>query len=539
MKDKKNGGKMKKNVLCLVVVLMLGNVIFLQSQQIELIASHPLSASTINRINGFSKQNHYLYISSGNNSIDVFDVNDPENPTITTTLSNRRYFGFEPSGNYGFSSGYIYGLDVYSLSNPAIPSYQSSVNSTSDAMGICKLNNYIYVGKGWYGFCTVDISNQTSPYVTNTHSGGSYHGWNACVAVGSILVSKRDHGLEIYSLVNPAEPSYQSAIELSITTSPDEYMFIINDCIWFMQNQGSNRNIQIYDVQDMSNPSEVEELDFGVDVTSFLIDDSLLYVGLANSQIRTYDITDISNIQLLYTFQGEDGYSYKPMYLEDNIMYASVNDGTGGYFLNIFEISELILTSNFSAFPDSGYVPLEVDFTDTSIGYPTSWEWDFENDGVYDSFIQNPTHIYNTAGLYSVKLKVNDGTSVDSLIQYNYITVEYVPPAEPQNVQVNTVHPDAIISWSAVDTTIFGDPITPDGYIVLYSENEEDYFYLWVTSDTTFTHIGVAEFRDQMFYQVVAYINYSREQIEYLKSLNNSRERVKWAEVKRKLKEIK
>ncbi|MCK4653516.1 MAG: PKD domain-containing protein [Candidatus Cloacimonetes bacterium] len=194
------------------------------------------------------------------------------------------------------------------------------------------------------------------------------------------------------------------------------------------------------------------------------------------------------------------------------------------------------IESNFEVDTTSGYYPsVEVNFTDLSVGNITNWFWDFENDGTYDSFIQNPTFTYTGVGIYSVKLKVSDGTNVDSLVQNNLITVEYVPPAPPTNVQVNIIYPDAVISWTAVDTTIFGTPITPDGYIVSYSENEDVYFYLWFTTETNFIHEFVAQHSSQMFYRVVAFVDLSRNEIEYLVSLNNSREKVKWSEVKQNL----
>ena len=169
------------------------------------------------------------------------------------------------------------------------------------------------------------------------------------------------------------------------------------------------------------------------------------------------------------------------------------------------------LTSDFNVSSTNSYIGDEIQFTDTSIGNPTTWEWDFENDGVYDSFEQNPTHNYNSVGTYSVKLKVTRNTIVDSLIKEDLVTVESIPPTEPQNVQVNIVYPHAIISWSAVNTNIYGDSITPDGYIVLYSENGVDYFNLGTTVITTYIHNGAAEFNNKMFYKVVTYIDDSRK----------------------------
>jgi len=66
--------------------------------------------------------------------------------------------------------------------------------------------------------------------------------------------------------------------------------------------------------------------------------------------------------------------------------------------------------ASFTSNVGSGYTPLDVVFTDTSTGTPTSWYWDF-GDGA-TSTAQNPMHIYDEAGRYTVKLTVtNDAGS--------------------------------------------------------------------------------------------------------------------------------
>lgn len=81
----------------------------------------------------------------------------------------------------------------------------------------------------------------------------------------------------------------------------------------------------------------------------------------------------------------------------------------------------------FSGTPVSGCAPLSVTFTDASTNTPTSWAWDMDNNGTTDYTIQNPTHVYNTAGNYSVKLKITNANGVDSIIKTNYITVNPIP----------------------------------------------------------------------------------------------------------------
>lgn len=65
-------------------------------------------------------------------------------------------------------------------------------------------------------------------------------------------------------------------------------------------------------------------------------------------------------------------------------------------------------TANFSFLPDG----LSVQFTDGSLGIPTSWAWDFGDSGT--STIQNPLHVYSQGGRYTVKLTATntDGVGV-------------------------------------------------------------------------------------------------------------------------------
>jgi hypothetical protein len=47
-----------------------------------------------------------------------------------------------------------------------------------------------------------------------------------------------------------------------------------------------------------------------------------------------------------------------------------------------------------------------VSFTDTSTGNPTSWAWDFNDDGSTDSVEQSPVHDFGSSGDYIVHLRV-------------------------------------------------------------------------------------------------------------------------------------
>ena len=78
--------------------------------------------------------------------------------------------------------------------------------------------------------------------------------------------------------------------------------------------------------------------------------------------------------------------------------------------------------ADFSAEPLSGQAPLTVNFTDKSGGTIDSWEWDF-GDGSPLSYEQNPSHVYDTPGTFTVTLIVSGPYGSDTEIKADYITV--------------------------------------------------------------------------------------------------------------------
>jgi len=70
-----------------------------------------------------------------------------------------------------------------------------------------------------------------------------------------------------------------------------------------------------------------------------------------------------------------------------------------------------------------------VQFTDLSNDAET-WEWDFNNDEIIDSYEQNPTYIYQDTGYYTVKLNITGEAVEDYGIRYDYIHVDNITNSE-------------------------------------------------------------------------------------------------------------
>lgn len=73
-----------------------------------------------------------------------------------------------------------------------------------------------------------------------------------------------------------------------------------------------------------------------------------------------------------------------------------------------------------------------VNFEDLTTGFPSNWNWEFDGAVTPTSTTQNPQGIvYNTPGLYKVKLSVYNSLYSDSLSKTQYIVVTDYPWADP------------------------------------------------------------------------------------------------------------
>ena len=98
-------------------------------------------------------------------------------------------------------------------------------------------------------------------------------------------------------------------------------------------------------------------------------------------------------------------------------------DGRGGessiHGIDLIQVQLPPVTADFTAGETSGEAPLSVTFEDLSGGDPTTWSWDFGDGG--SSSERAPTHVYASAGTYSVSLGISgpggsDFTTIDDFV---------------------------------------------------------------------------------------------------------------------------
>jgi len=115
-----------------------------------------------------------------------------------------------------------------------------------------------------------------------------------------------------------------------------------------------------------------------------------------------------------------------------------------------------------------------VNFTDLSTGNPTSWSWDFDNDGTVDASAQNPSYTYNTSGTYTVKLRATNAYGSNEATKLNYINVT-VPTTLTADFVGSPTSGDAPLTVHFTDLSN-GEPISwvydfGDGIASIWEQN--------------------------------------------------------------------
>ena len=182
--------------------------------------------------------------------------------------------------------------------------------------------------------------------------------------------------------------------------------------------------------------------------------------------------------------------------------------------INYITVNPLVPVASFTATPVWGIIPLPVQFSDTSINIPTSWNWSF-GDGTF-STLQNPSHTYTVMGYYNVSLTAVNSAGNNTVTYQKYITAGMYTSGwraryysveqnyDPQNLrftnnpsQIHFANDIALTNYSYLSSDVPNWPFPYLGYTEYYSDQFDSFlniatpgsytFYMWSDDGATLT----------------------------------------------------
>ncbi len=148
-------------------------------------------------------------------------------------------------------------------------------------------------------------------------------------------------------------------------------------------------------------------------------------------------------------------------------IYDGNNDGNSIVDMGAYEFSAL--TADFSADVTVGEKPLNVQFTNQSVGEIDSLIWHF-GDGD-SSFAENPAHVYSDNGKYTVHLRIYGKLGSSERIRQEYIIVEQAPQVINPAADTSFIE-DSGEHFILYFPDVFSDPDSADTLLFTAQSNE-------------------------------------------------------------------
>jgi FOG: PKD repeat len=270
--------------------------------------------------------------------------------------------------------------------------------------------NYIYVGSGVVADFTADKTTGPSPLAVKFTDKSSGNPTKYVWDFGDGSTSSEKNPSHTYNKTGTYTVSLTVSNEFGQDTKTSTSLITVGNApyVFFTANGTINSHEVVFTTHGTVDASTVFKWDFGDGTTS-----------AERNPTHIYKSTGVYNVT----------------------MTVSNTYGTYNYTLKNVSITDT-LKADFSATNNMGSAPLNVKFTDTSIGSGanSSFLWNF-GDGT-TSTERNPTHTYNRTGTYTVALTVtNPCGATNSTLKSDYVSVGNVPVADFVGVPTNGVSP--------------------------------------------------------------------------------------------------
>jgi hypothetical protein len=309
--------------------------------QLDVAGSVPISAlSTIST----GSNPHYVYVlgnyayvvNSASNTMQIFDISNPSNPSILSTTSTDTDPVFiVVSGHYAYitnGSGNG-GLDIFDVSNPASPvlTFGSNIDTTFYGWhftGISIQGKYAYLITQNY-LNIVDISSPYDPvFVGSAYLNIANGAWS--VQVQGRYAYIMENGTSTISIVDISSPTNPVVVSITAVTGAANYLVVQGEYLYVANNSSS---MQIYNISNPANPVLISNLALSGTPNALYVQGKYAYIANYSGSIQTVDVSSPANPVLVGSVSANTS-TYD--FVQGRYLY-SVSNSTPGY-LQIFDL---------------------------------------------------------------------------------------------------------------------------------------------------------------------------------------------------------
>jgi hypothetical protein len=244
---------------------------------------------------GMFIESNIAYIGGGS-YLYIMDVSDILNPKlISKTLTTNVVGEIKKRDNILFIAHGADGLSIFDVSDRVNPQFIGNCRPKSYCNELTIYNNYVFLSDVEYGLIVIDISDITNPVEVSSYYSD---GWAEATEIKGNLLYYCDNyaGLKIFDISVPTNPILLK--KYTNLQSAENIIFYKNFDIVLSQ----YGELYILNSTNIDNITEVSKLEINGANRQIFLDRDTLYINSLYSKINAVDISDITNPQIVFTY---------------------------------------------------------------------------------------------------------------------------------------------------------------------------------------------------------------------------------------------